>query len=53
MKLASATLPACAILVFRTDEPADVGRFVAADPYVTNGLVTHWQIRALQVAFGG
>jgi hypothetical protein len=46
-------MPAGAMLVFRTDEPAVVERFVAADPYVANGLVTHWRIRALQVVFGG
>jgi len=50
---AFAETPAGAILVFRADEPAVVERFVAADPYVANGLVTRWQIRGLQVAFGG
>jgi uncharacterized protein YciI len=50
---AFAEAPAGAVLVFRTGEPSVVERFVAADPYVANGLVTRWQIRALQVAFGG
>ena len=45
--------PAGAVLVFRVDAPEVVEQFVAADPYMTNGLVTHWRIRPLQVAFGG
>ncbi|MBV9789434.1 MAG: YciI family protein [Chloroflexi bacterium] len=34
-----------AVLFFQGDSPAVVERFVAADPYVKNGLVTRWQIR--------
>ena len=32
-----------AVLVFRAREPAE--SFAAADPYVTNGLVTRWRVR--------
>ena len=34
-----------AVLVFRTDDPATVERFVQSDPYVANGLVKSWTIR--------
>lgn len=34
-----------AMLWFKADSPAVVEAFVAADPYVANGLVTHWRIR--------
>ena len=45
--------PAGAVLLFRAEDPAVVERFVAADPYVQNGLVTHRQVRLLNVVFGG
>lgn len=45
--------PAGAVLLFRGDEPGAAERFVAADPYVKNGLVTRWHVRPLQVVFGG
>jgi uncharacterized protein YciI len=38
-----------ALLVFRTDDRAVVERFVNADPYVVNGLVTRFEIRAWNV----
>jgi hypothetical protein len=41
-----------AVLVFRTDSPAVVEAFVAADPYVASGLVTRWRIRPWTVAVG-
>ncbi len=34
-----------ALLVFRTDGPEPVERFVSRDPYVANGLVTSHRIR--------
>lgn len=34
-----------ALLVFRVADRATVEAFVAADPYVQNGLVTRWEIR--------
>jgi uncharacterized protein YciI len=34
-----------AVLLFRCDSTQPIERFVAADPYVINGLVTRWRIR--------
>jgi uncharacterized protein len=34
-----------AVLLFDCDSPAVVEAFVAADPYMTNGLVTRWRVR--------
>jgi uncharacterized protein YciI len=34
-----------AILLFECDSTETVERFVAADPYVQNGLVTSWRVR--------
>lgn len=45
--------PGMAILVFRTDDPSVIERFVAEDPYVREGLVTSWQIRPWNVVIGG
>jgi uncharacterized protein YciI len=42
--------PTGAALVFVTDDRADVEAFVAADPYVANGLVTNWRILPWRVA---
>src|SRR5437879_6385860 len=41
-----------AVLLFDCDSPAVVGAFVADDPYVTNGLVTRWRIRAWTTVVG-
>jgi uncharacterized protein len=41
------------LFVWSSDDEAVVERFVAADPYVANGLVTAWQIRKWNVAVGG
>jgi hypothetical protein len=41
-----------ALLVWDTDDPAVVQRFVAADPYVAKGLVAGWQIRQWNVVIG-
>ena len=41
-----------AVLVFRCDSPLAVEKFVAADPYVQNGLVTKWRIRSWKVVVG-
>lgn len=38
--------------VFRTDDPAQVEAFVAADPYVRAGIVTGWKILPWTVAVG-
>lgn len=42
-----------AALVFRADDRATVEAFVAADPYVQNGLVEGWRIREWTVVVGG
>lgn len=42
-----------ALLVFKGDGPEIVEAFVAADPYVRNGLVTKWRIRPWTVVIGG
>ena len=41
-----------AVLVFKTSDPAVVQRFVDADPYVKNGLVTRSRIRRWNVVIG-
>jgi uncharacterized protein YciI len=42
-----------AVLAFSTDDRAVVEAFVAADPYVREGLVTAWEIRSWNVVIGG
>jgi uncharacterized protein len=41
------------LFVWASDDESVVERFIAADPYVANGLVTAWQIRKWNVAVGG
>lgn len=41
-----------AVLLFRGSSPAVAERFAAADPYVTNGLVTRWHIREWTTVIG-
>jgi uncharacterized protein YciI len=41
-----------AVLLFRGDSPAVAERFAAADPYVTNGLVTRWRVRPWTTVVG-
>ena len=41
-----------AVLLFECDSPEVVERFVAADPYVKNGLVTAWRIRPWTTVVG-
>jgi uncharacterized protein YciI len=41
-----------ALLVFDVPSAADVEEFVARDPYVRNGLVPRWRIRAWTVVAG-
>jgi uncharacterized protein YciI len=45
--------PDGALLVFATDDPAEVEDFVRRDPYVRNGLVTSWRVRRWSVVVGG
>ena len=41
-----------AILVFRGSSPATAEAFAQADPYVRNGLVTKWRVRAWATVVG-
>jgi uncharacterized protein YciI len=42
-----------AVLLFRGDSPDAAEAFAAADPYVTNGLVTRWRVREWTTVVGG
>jgi uncharacterized protein len=44
--------PDRALLVFRTDDPSIVDTFARADPYVTRGLVTQWEVQPWAVVVG-
>ena len=41
-----------AVLLFRCDSTVTIEAFVAADPYVKNGLVTRWRIREWTTVVG-
>ena len=41
-----------AVLLFKCDSPAPVEAFVAADPYVINGLVARWRVRKWTTVVG-
>ena len=41
-----------AVLLFQGDSPAVAEKFVKQDPYVINGLVTAWEIRAWTLVAG-
>lgn len=41
-----------ALLVFRAPDSSVVENFVRNDPYVTNGLVTRWEVRSWAVVIG-
>ena len=45
--------PDGAVLVFAGDDASVAEDFATADPYVTNGLVTSWRVRAWTVVVGG
>jgi uncharacterized protein YciI len=45
--------PDGALLVFRVGSAGEVEAFVARDPYVRNGLVKAWRVRAWSVVVGG
>jgi uncharacterized protein YciI len=42
--MAGALKPSGALLVFRTEQIADVEQFAQQDPYVVNGLVSSWRV---------
>jgi uncharacterized protein YciI len=41
-----------AMLIFRVADAATVEHFAKTDPYVTNGVVTRWEIKPWTVAVG-
>ncbi|HEV7835165.1 MAG TPA: YciI-like protein [Caballeronia sp.] len=41
-----------AMLLFEADSPAVVEAFARADPYVTEGLVTRWEVRKWNTVAG-
>ena len=41
-----------AVLLFSSDSPAAAEAFAVADPYVRNGLVTNWRVRAWKTVVG-
>ena len=41
-----------AVLLFTGSSPAVAETFAAADPYVTNGLVTRWRVRTWTTVVG-
>ena len=41
-----------AVLLFQGDGPEVAGDFARSDPYVLNGLVTHWSVRAWTTVVG-
>lgn len=42
-----------AALVFKGEDPSVAERFARNDPYVVNGLVETWRVRAWNVVVGG
>ena len=42
-----------ALIIFRAPDASVIEEFVRKDPYVVNGLVTRWEIRAWNVVIGG
>ncbi|UFS69039.1 YciI family protein [Geomonas sp. RF6] len=42
----------CAVLLFEADSDEVVKNFVAADPYVKNGLVSSWRVRQWTTVVG-
>jgi uncharacterized protein YciI len=44
--------PDKALLVFQADDRSVAENFARSDPYVMNGLVKHWEVRAWSVVVG-
>ena len=44
--------PAGALLIFRGEGPEVAEKFAAADPYVTNGVITRWRVVPWTVVAG-
>ena len=45
--------PERAMLIFRVADVATVETFARTDPYVTEGVVTRWQVKPWNVVVGG
>lgn len=41
-----------AVLLFQGEDPSVAERFAKSDPYVLNGLVTRWRVRAWSTVVG-
>ena len=41
-----------ALLIFRAENRGVVESFARRDPYVVNGLISHWEVRAWNVVIG-
>jgi hypothetical protein len=41
-----------AVLLFQGESPEVAERFAKSDPYVVNGLVTHWRVREWTTVVG-
>lgn len=41
-----------AVLLFKGESPAAAEAFAKADPYVTNGVITHWRVREWTTVVG-
>ena len=44
--------PDRALIVFHTDDPSIIEDFARADPYVNQGLLTHWEVQPWAVVIG-
>jgi uncharacterized protein YciI len=45
--------PAGALIIFRAEDSSMVENFARNDPYVTQGVVTRWQVKPWNLVFGG
>ena len=45
--------PDRALLIFRGEDASAAEAFAARDPYVRNGLVSHWEVQPWAVVIGG
>ncbi len=42
-----------AAIIFHTDDTSVIDEFIAADPYIRQGLIASWRIRKWSVVIGG
>ena len=45
--------PDGALLIFKGIDPLAARAFAESDPYIRNGLITHWEVRPWTVVVGG